>query len=93
MIIDKNGHIFVCGDVTMASEVSKTLTNLLQEYAAFSDEEAKNYVTELRVSIVDKYVKKFFIKHHIGQNLGYSFVIYLYSISDKLFFRYWAFSD
>ena len=51
MIYSKNGHVYVCGDVTMASDVSKTLTNLLQEYAALSDQEAKDYINKLRVRI------------------------------------------
>ena len=49
MIYSKGGHVYVCGDVTMASDVSKILTNLLQEYAALSDQEAKDYISGLRV--------------------------------------------
>ena len=49
-ILDKQGHVYVCGDVTMASDVSKTITKILQEYASLSDEEAKQFVSDLRVS-------------------------------------------
>eukprot|EP00111_Clytia_hemisphaerica_P016599 TCONS_00049205-protein len=49
-ILDKQGHVYVCGDVTMASDVSKMITKILQEYAALSDEEAKQFISELRTS-------------------------------------------
>jgi len=49
ILLSKNGHVYVCGDVTMASEVSKTITNLLQEYSALSDDEAKKLMAKLKV--------------------------------------------
>ena len=50
LILLNGGHIYVCGDVSMASDVSKTLLNLFQEFAALSQVEAQELMAMLRVS-------------------------------------------
>ena len=50
LILLNGGHIYVCGDVSMASDVSKTLLNLFQEFAALSQIEAQELIAMLRVS-------------------------------------------
>eukprot|EP00795_Rhopilema_esculentum_P015606 gene15605-6882_t len=50
LILLNGGHIFVCGDVSMASDVSNTLLNLLQEFAALSQVEAQELMAQLRSS-------------------------------------------
>ncbi len=49
-IMLNGGHIYVCGDVSMASDVSNTLQTMLQEYAALSIIEATSFISKLRVS-------------------------------------------
>ena len=50
LILLNGGHIYVCGDVSMASDVSKTLLNVLQDFAALSQVEAQELIAMLRVS-------------------------------------------
>ena len=50
LILLNGGHIYVCGDVSMAADVSKTLLNLFQEFAALSEVEAQELMAMLRVS-------------------------------------------
>ena len=47
-----DGHIYVCGDVSMASDVCKMLQNLLQDVAALSQIESQDYISQLRVCIL-----------------------------------------
>ena len=46
-IHDAHAHIYVCGDVTMASDVSKTINNILQQQEG--GDEMNDYIQELRV--------------------------------------------
>ena len=50
LILLNGGHVYVCGDVSMASDVSKTLLNLFQDFAALSEVEAQELISILRVS-------------------------------------------
>ena len=43
------GHVYVCGDVTMAAEVQKTLEDILQKHNIISQIEASEQVLKLRV--------------------------------------------
>lgn len=54
LILLNGGHVYVCGDVSMAADVSKTLLNLLQEFAALSQVEAQELIATLRVCIQDR---------------------------------------
>jgi nitric-oxide synthase len=49
MIVNKNGHFYVCGDVRMAAEVTQTLEFALQKHMSL--EEAKNYVLDMRENL------------------------------------------
>lgn len=48
-IVDKNGHIYVCGDVNMAADVGKAIQEVLEKELNLSKEYANAYVKELRV--------------------------------------------
>lgn len=48
-IIDRNGHIYVCGDVNMAAEVRKTIQEILEHEQKLSKEDANTYMKELKV--------------------------------------------
>ena len=50
LVLLNGGHIYVCGDVSMASDVSKTLFKLFQDFAALSQVEAQELIAMLRVS-------------------------------------------
>jgi len=50
LIVSKFAHVYVCGDVTMASDVFKTITEMLEEYLALSSCESQDYMSELRSS-------------------------------------------
>jgi len=47
-IVEEDGHIYVCGDVSMASQVNTALEEIIQKYGNKSVEEARNYVLKLR---------------------------------------------
>lgn len=48
-IVDKNGHIYVCGDVNMAAEVRQTIQEILECELKLSREDANAYLKELKV--------------------------------------------
>nr|QNG40941.1 nitric oxide synthase [Placozoa sp. H4] len=48
MILDGDGHIYVCGDVSMAADVFRTLQNLLIDYGLFNQEDAIEYVKNMK---------------------------------------------
>lgn len=45
----KGGHFFVCGDVGMASDVTTTLSKIIQEHGKMTSEQAQSYLLKLRV--------------------------------------------
>lgn len=49
-ICRRNGHVFVSGDVTMATEVRITVEAILSQYGRMSMVDAQNYVTRMKVS-------------------------------------------
>ncbi|KAK3576127.1 hypothetical protein CHS0354_043096 [Potamilus streckersoni] len=49
-ILRDGGHIYVCGDVKMASDVTSTLETIFQEEGKMSAQDAKNFVQKLRDS-------------------------------------------
>ncbi len=51
-LVNKNGHFYVCGDVTMASEVGNILSDILQENLHISKEQARNSFKRLKVSFL-----------------------------------------
>lgn len=45
----QGGHFYVCGDVGMASDVTTTLSKIIQEHGKMSAEQAQSYLLKLRV--------------------------------------------
>lgn len=52
-IVNKQGHFFVCGDVRMAADVTKTLEIIIQKHSVvkMSLDEAKNYVNWMKENL------------------------------------------
>ena len=46
----ESGHIYVCGDVTMAGDVLKTVQQIIKQQGHMSLEDAGFYISKLRVS-------------------------------------------
>ena len=44
-------HIYVCGDVNMAAQVQETLEGFLVDHNNMTDDEAKQFIIDKRVSI------------------------------------------
>jgi nitric-oxide synthase len=49
LIFNKKGHIYICGDVKMAAEVTNVIEIGLKEKCKISLDEAKDYVNDMRV--------------------------------------------
>jgi nitric-oxide synthase len=49
-ILEENGHVYVCGDCTMAEDVYQTLKRIVQEKGQMNDNEIENFMLSLRVS-------------------------------------------
>lgn len=49
LIYNQNGHFYVCGDVKMAADVTTTLEIVLQCEGKMSIDEAKAYLTDMKV--------------------------------------------
>jgi len=47
---EQRGHIYVCGDVTMAGDVLKTVQRIVRQQGQLSVEEAGTFISKLRVS-------------------------------------------
>ena len=48
-ILKKGGHLYVCGDVTMAQNVGDTLEDILGHHGNLSEQEAAEYVLQMKV--------------------------------------------
>ncbi len=66
-LIDKlKGHFYVCGDVQMAAEVGETLEGIIANEGQMSDNKAKAYMSNLRVSLkCILYVNKIVSSHRV----------------------------
>jgi sulfite reductase alpha subunit-like flavoprotein len=51
MLFNKKGHIYICGDVRMAADVTNEIELGLKQKYKISIEEAKDYINEMRVKI------------------------------------------
>ena len=49
LIFNRKGHFYICGDVKMAEEVTKTLENVLRVNGNMSSEDSKNYIDDMKV--------------------------------------------
>lgn len=47
---EQSGHVYVCGDVTMAGDVLKTIQSIARHQGRLTAEEASTFVSKLRVS-------------------------------------------
>ena len=54
-LVNRSGHIYVCGDVAMAADVSNAICTILREKVSFTQEQAKDFVKEMKVCICMKY--------------------------------------
>ena len=50
LITKNNGHIYICGDVKMAADVTTTIEAILQENSSMTLDDAKEYIDEMTVS-------------------------------------------
>ncbi len=48
-LMKSRGHLYVCGDVTMAADVIETVTKIFEDEGAMSLAEAKNNITKMKV--------------------------------------------
>ena len=48
-LVNPDSHFYVCGDVTMASDVSNCLENILQTHSAFSESESQALIEDMKV--------------------------------------------
>ena len=53
-LVEDEGHIYVCGDVSMAADVKTRLISIIQTCGEATEEEAKECLQILRVSWVAK---------------------------------------
>jgi hypothetical protein len=47
-LIEERGHFYVCGDVSMAADVGRTLQNIFEENAAMSSDEARQLIESMK---------------------------------------------
>jgi sulfite reductase alpha subunit-like flavoprotein len=52
-IVIRKGHLYVCGDVSMAADIRKTLEKIIETFGEMSEEMAKKYVIVMRVNMVN----------------------------------------
>ena len=48
-LIEERGHFYVCGDISMAADVGRTLQNIFEENAAMSADEARQLIESMKV--------------------------------------------
>lgn len=58
------GHMYVCGDVTMATEVLQTVQHILAQEAGMTLGQAGDFISELRVSDGDTRRHRHRARHH-----------------------------
>lgn len=47
-LMEERGHIYVCGDISMAADVCRTLQSIFEENAAMSSEEARRLIESMK---------------------------------------------
>jgi sulfite reductase alpha subunit-like flavoprotein len=50
-LLRESGHLYVCGDVSMAADVTKTVEGVFREQAGMSEDEARSFVEKMRVTL------------------------------------------
>ncbi len=51
LIVVKKGHLYICGDVRMAADLTKTLENILKVKGNMTMDQAKEYINDMKVII------------------------------------------
>lgn len=51
LLLDEEGHFYVCGDCKMAEEVQQKLRKILKRHGDMSDEEVEEFILNLMVSL------------------------------------------
>ncbi len=49
-LIEERGHFYVCGDISMAADVCRTLQSILEENAAMSSDQARKLIDSMKES-------------------------------------------
>lgn len=49
MLVDLNGHFYVCGDCKMAEEVQQKLRFIVKKHAGMSELEVEEFILEMMV--------------------------------------------
>ena len=47
-IMEDGGHFYVCGDISMAADVNKTLQDILENMQDMTEEKAKTFVNSMK---------------------------------------------
>lgn len=70
---EQGGHIYVCGDVTMAADVLKAIQRIMTQQGKLSEEDAGVFISRLRVSDSWQPASKSFLSsnlYHLTLRLG-----------------------
>jgi nitric-oxide synthase len=51
MLVHQKGHLYVCGDCTMAEGVYQSLKQIIKIHGSMVDEEIETYMLSLRVRL------------------------------------------
>lgn len=46
--MEERGHFYVCGDISMAADVSRTLQSIFEENVAISGDEARRVIESMK---------------------------------------------
>lgn len=49
LLVNKGAHLYICGDVGMAADVTDTIVGILKKLGKMTLEQATIYVSELKV--------------------------------------------
>lgn len=52
MLLDEEGHFYVCGDCKMAEEVQQKLKTVIKIHAKMSDQEVEEFILDLMVRLI-----------------------------------------
>ena len=57
-IKEEKGHLYVCGEVSMAEGVVSVLVDILEKEGGFTRKDAENYVEDLKVLLLLAFSEK-----------------------------------
>ena len=55
ILVHQKGHIYVCGDCTMAEDVYQTVKHIIKVHGNMSDEQVETFMLMMRVCIAYKW--------------------------------------